>query len=137
MNDNISTSIQLINPQNARIKRRHFVVLILIFLLSISSLCIIYILFPKIDSYVFHLLRSNQIRIFFLVQIKMHLKFLKQSMTRKFSGIFYTNTVNIIDISSWLHFFSLIFCKKMMKKKKKNFLFFVVYKHSPFLVRYF
>jgi hypothetical protein len=52
MIDNTSTSIQLIIPQNARVKRRHFLVLILIFLLSISSLCIIYILFPKIDPYV-------------------------------------------------------------------------------------
>jgi hypothetical protein len=51
MNDNSSTSIQLLNPQSGRAKRRHFIALILIFLLSILSLCVIYILFPKIDSY--------------------------------------------------------------------------------------
>jgi hypothetical protein len=52
MIDNSAISIQLINPQSGRIKRRHFAVLILIFLISILSLCTVYILFPKIDPYV-------------------------------------------------------------------------------------
>ncbi|CAF1279913.1 unnamed protein product [Rotaria sordida] len=38
-----------ISLQNKRIKRRHFVLLALIFLISISSLLTIYILFPNID----------------------------------------------------------------------------------------
>ncbi|CAF1609506.1 unnamed protein product, partial [Rotaria sordida] len=38
-----------ISLQNERIKRRHFVLLALIFLISISSLLTIYILFPNID----------------------------------------------------------------------------------------
>ncbi|CAF4996213.1 unnamed protein product, partial [Rotaria sp. Silwood1] len=49
MIDNSITSIQLISPQSARMKRRHYFILILIFLFSILSLCMIYILFPKID----------------------------------------------------------------------------------------
>ncbi|CAF4629214.1 unnamed protein product, partial [Rotaria sp. Silwood2] len=44
------TSIQLISPQSARIKRRHCFVLVFIFLFSILSLCTLYILFPKIDT---------------------------------------------------------------------------------------
>jgi hypothetical protein len=52
MIDNSATSIQLINPQSGRIKHRHFVILIFIFLISILSLYIVYILFPKIDPYV-------------------------------------------------------------------------------------
>jgi hypothetical protein len=52
MIDNSAISIQLLNPQSGRIKRRHFAVLILIFLISILSLCTVYILFPKIDPYV-------------------------------------------------------------------------------------
>ncbi|CAF1428096.1 unnamed protein product [Adineta steineri] len=50
MNENVSTSIQLMNPQSGRIKRRHFAILLLIFLFSILSLCTVYILFPKIDT---------------------------------------------------------------------------------------
>jgi hypothetical protein len=38
--------------QNERIKRRHFVLLALIFSISISSLLMIYIFFPEIDPYV-------------------------------------------------------------------------------------
>lgn len=38
--------------QNERLKRRHFIVLALIFLISISSLLMVYILFPEIDPYV-------------------------------------------------------------------------------------
>ncbi|UJR21895.1 hypothetical protein I4U23_024967 [Adineta vaga] len=49
MNENISTTIQLINPKSRRIKRRHFVILVLIFLVSILSLYTVYILFPRID----------------------------------------------------------------------------------------
>ncbi len=45
----INNSIPL---QNERIKRRDFVVLGLIFLISISSLWMVYILFPEIDPYV-------------------------------------------------------------------------------------
>ncbi|CAF0818216.1 unnamed protein product [Adineta ricciae] len=49
MNENLSTSIQLTSAQSGRVRRQHFVILILIFLISILSLCTIYILFPKID----------------------------------------------------------------------------------------
>ena len=52
MTENATSSIQLVQPQSGRIKRRHFAVLLLIFLFSIISLCTIYILFPKIDPYV-------------------------------------------------------------------------------------
>jgi len=38
--------------QNERLKRRHFIVPALIFLISISSLLMVYILFPEIDPYV-------------------------------------------------------------------------------------
>jgi hypothetical protein len=41
-----------ISVPNERFKRRHFVILALIFLISISSLLTIYILFPEIDPYV-------------------------------------------------------------------------------------
>jgi hypothetical protein len=41
-----------ISVPNERFKRRHFVILGLIFLISISSLLTIYILFPEIDPYV-------------------------------------------------------------------------------------
>ena len=59
MIENTSTTIQLINPQSGRVKHRHFVMLLFIFLLSIASLCTVYILFPKIDSYVsFFAIRS-------------------------------------------------------------------------------
>ncbi len=41
------------NPvRNERLQRRHFVLLALLFLISISSLLMIYILFPEIDPYV-------------------------------------------------------------------------------------
>lgn len=36
----------------------------------------------------------------------------RQSMMRRFSVMSYTNTVNIIDTSSWRHSFSPIFCKR-------------------------
>jgi hypothetical protein len=52
MIDNSTISIPLIHPQSGRIKRRHYAILILIFLISILSLCTVYILFPKIDPYV-------------------------------------------------------------------------------------
>ena len=38
--------------QNERIQRRHFVLLGLIFLVSISSLMLVYTLFPQVDPYV-------------------------------------------------------------------------------------
>jgi len=99
MIENSTTSIQLITPQSGRIKRQHFAILILIFLISISSLCIVYILFPKIDPYVEINLSKNLILSFFvLVRKKKHLKFRKQLTMQKFSGMFYINTVNIIDI---------------------------------------
>lgn len=53
MIENSSITIQLMDPQSGRIKRRNFAILLLIFLISIASLCIVYILFPKIDPYVF------------------------------------------------------------------------------------
>jgi hypothetical protein len=65
MIENSTISIQLITPQSGRIKRQHFAILILIFLISISSLCIVYILFPKIDPYVKINLSKNLILSFF------------------------------------------------------------------------
>jgi hypothetical protein len=38
--------------QNERLQRQHFFVLALIFLISISSLFMVYIFFPEIDPYV-------------------------------------------------------------------------------------
>jgi hypothetical protein len=38
--------------QNEGLKRGHFVILGLIFLISISSLLTVYILFPEVDPYV-------------------------------------------------------------------------------------
>jgi hypothetical protein len=64
MIENGTSSIQLINPQSGRIKRRHLAVLLLIFLFSILSLCTVYILFPKIDPYV-QTKESNFLKLFY------------------------------------------------------------------------
>jgi hypothetical protein len=50
--EHTSTTIQLTGPQSGRIKRRHFLALLLIFLVSTLSLVTVYVLFPKIDPYV-------------------------------------------------------------------------------------
>ena len=103
INHKSSNEIQLIDSRSTRIKCQHIFGLIVIFLLSILSLCLVYVLFPKIDSYVFDELKRKIIHYLFhfhmtSVQTKMDLKFRKQLTMLKFLVIFYTNIVNIIDI---------------------------------------
>ena len=44
-----ASPVQLTSPQSGRVQRRHFAILILIFLLSILSLCTVYVLFPEVN----------------------------------------------------------------------------------------
>ena len=51
---------QSISISDERLQRSHFLILALIFIISISSLFILYIKFPDIDPYVEILIKLNQ-----------------------------------------------------------------------------